>query len=76
MRIKIHYESIDGYRKSKTFRSLLAAAGWAHGWVGPHAELGSNYAISADGIGKITCEGCMLASLFDLDALGIKLPKE
>ena len=32
--------------------------------IGRHPELGGHYAVSGDGVGKITCDGCTLAELF------------
>jgi hypothetical protein len=66
MEIKVRYESIDSYGrgKSKTFTDLAKAQAYAQKWVGKHPEIGSGYAVSGDGIGKVTCRGCTLNELF------------
>ena len=33
-------------------------------WVGAHPEIGSTYAVSGDGVGKVTCQGVSLSELF------------
>lgn len=63
-RIKIRYTSIDGHHETRTFETLTGAHRYAAKWVGDHPDKGSRYAISDDGVGKITCEGCSLADLF------------
>jgi hypothetical protein len=62
--IKLRYSSIDGVRKTRTFQAIPAAHAYAAERVGAHPEMGSTYAISGDGIGKIEVEGCTLAELF------------
>jgi hypothetical protein len=62
--IKVYYSTIDGHSTAKSFHSLTEARAWAKYWVG-NPEIGSSYAISGDGIGKITCSGCTLYELFD-----------
>jgi hypothetical protein len=73
--IKVHYSSIDGCRETRTFKTLKGARRYAQEMVGEHPEMGSRYAVSGDGVGKvtITAMGHSLASLFpsdepDLDA--------
>lgn len=62
--IKLRYQSIDGFRETKTFATIQLAQGYAQDLVGPHPEMGSTYAVSGDGVGKVTCEGCTLQELF------------
>lgn len=62
--IKVVYRSIDGYREGKRFVSVKGARSYAHKMVGEHPEIGSTYAVSGDGIGKVTVEGLSLAELF------------
>jgi hypothetical protein len=52
--IRVRYEAIDGYRKTKMFKLLKNARKYAHERVGEHPSLGSYYAVSDDGVGKIT----------------------
>ena len=62
--IKINYSSVDGYRESRSFKTLKGARKYAQHWVGKNPEIGSSYAISGDGVGKIRAEGVVLADLF------------
>lgn len=62
--MKITYQSCDGARKTRTFKTLAGARKFAQEWVGKNPEMGSRYAISGDGIGKITAEGVELRALF------------
>jgi hypothetical protein len=65
--IIVHYESIDSYGRVKTrsFKSLKGAQKYAHDWIGPCPSLGGYYAVSDDGVGKITVSGdATLAELF------------
>lgn len=64
MTIKVKYSSIDGAGIDRIFGSLEDAQKWSHRWVGAHPSIGSTYAVSDDGIGKIEVEGCTLAELF------------
>ena len=61
--ITVTYTSIDRYRKKGKFKTLKGAQRFAQKWVGATPSLGSFYAVSFDGIGKVTVEG---ATLFDL----------
>lgn len=53
-RISVRYYSSDGYSKTKHFATLPGAQRFAQRWIGETPELGQTYAISGDGIGKIT----------------------
>lgn len=64
--IYICYSSVDGYVEERKYKSLGAAQQFAQKWVGETPELGTYYAISGDGIGKITVEGIELKHLFPL----------
>jgi hypothetical protein len=59
MEIKIYYSTIDRFSESRKYRSLAGATRYAHRRVGPNAEISSTfgYAVSEDGIGKITVSG-------------------
>lgn len=77
--MKITYTSLDGVRKSRTFKSLKAARSFAFDCVGPQDVEGGYYAVSNDGIGKITWDGLTRADLFGNTnpyLAGIKLNKE
>lgn len=63
--ITLLYTSIDHVRTRRTFATLAGAIAFAERKVGPTPELGSHYAVSPDGIGKIeVVRGTALASLF------------
>jgi hypothetical protein len=69
-KITVTYTSIDRCRTVRTFKTLAGARKFAAEYVGHHPEIGCGYAISSDGIGKVTVKGCTLANLFrtaDLD---------
>jgi hypothetical protein len=65
--MKITYTSIDGVRKTRSFTSLRSARIFAHDCVGPQDVEGGHYAVSFDGIGKITWSGITRAQLFGGD---------
>lgn len=63
--INLFYSSIDGYESELSFDSLDAAREYAQKRVGETPEMGTTYAVSSDGIGKIEVDGgCTLADLF------------
>lgn len=62
--ITVHYSSIDHFHKRRTFKTLAGAHKFAVNYVGENPDMGSSYAVSFDGIGKITVEGCSLEELF------------
>lgn len=51
--IRVRYTSVDGFRKSRTFKTIEGARAFARRYVGPTPEIGGWYAVSGDGIGKI-----------------------
>jgi hypothetical protein len=62
--IAITYTSIDRYRVTRRYRTLDGARAFAQEYVGRFPSIGSSYAVSDDGIGKITVCGASLADLF------------
>lgn len=62
--IKVRYSSVDGAGKARTFQTVESARKFAVRYVGETPEFGSHYAVSGDGVGKVTVEGCTLAELF------------
>jgi len=52
--IKVRYQSLDRYSESRTFKTLAGARKYAQKWVGPTPEVGGFYAVSGDGMGKVT----------------------
>lgn len=67
-KIVVHYVAVDGFASSRTFKTLRAAQKFAHKMVGEHPEIGTRYAVSADGVGKVTVNGsATLSELFPDD---------
>lgn len=66
--ITVRYSSIDGARKAKRTTDIAKARAFAVQWVGEHPDFGTSYAVSFDGVGKITVEGAALAELFGVEA--------
>jgi hypothetical protein len=62
--ITVYYAAVDGYQRNRDFAELKDARAWAQELVGETPELGSYYAISSDGIGKVQVEGAKLHDLF------------
>lgn len=62
--IKVRFETLDGIRKTKRFKTLAGARKAAQDWAGKDAEVGRWYAISTDGVVKVTVDGCTLVELF------------
>lgn len=72
VKITVSYSAIDGTRFSQEFKTLRGAQRFAQKWVGTKPEISDmfQYAVSFDGVGKVTCQGCRLRELFP------ELPKE
>ena len=68
MEIKIRYHSIDGFSAARTFKTLKGAQAFAQKWVGRFPDIGCGYAVSFDGIGKVTVSGATLVDLFPQEA--------
>jgi hypothetical protein len=62
--ITVRLSSIDGFRKTRKFKTLDGARKFAVSYAGQSPEFGMGYAISDDGVCKITCDGCTLSELF------------
>ena len=63
--IKLRFTTIDGIKKTKSFKTLVGARKAAQNWLGKDATPGGYYAVSADGVVVMTIEtGCTLAELF------------
>jgi len=62
--ITVRYSAIDGAKQTKKFSNVNAARAFAVDRVGAGAEVSrSGYAVSNDGIGKITVEGISIQEL-------------
>lgn len=65
MKIRLYFSTIDNCRSTRLFKSLKGAQKAAWDRVGRHPEIGSNYAVSGDGIAKVVVSGdATLAQLF------------
>ena len=62
--ILVYYSSIDHYRKTRKFKTLAGAQRFAQKMIGRTPEMGSFYAVSGDGVGKIEAVGVSLRELF------------
>lgn len=71
MEISVSYASVDGYRTARRFKTIGGARRFAHEFVGEHPEMGSFYAVSGDGVGKVTVQGCTIADLFPMGAFAL-----
>jgi hypothetical protein len=65
--ITVNYSSVDGTSIKKSYKTIANAAKFARKWVGDRPEIGSRYAASGDGVGKITVQGCSIIELFTLE---------
>lgn len=68
--IRVRYSTIDRYYESRRFKTLEGARRYAARWIGETPDIGYSfgYAVSADGIGKITVDGATLDELFPASA--------
>lgn len=64
LEIAVRYSSIDNYSETRKFKTIDGARAYACKWIGPHPTLGTYYAVSDDGVGKITAAGIALSDLF------------
>jgi len=67
--IKICFSSIDGINKTHTFRTVKGARKFAFDRVGQQDVEGSYYAVSDDGVARITWSGITRAELFGTPAV-------
>jgi hypothetical protein len=64
---RVTYSSLDGCRETRGFKTLKGARKFATDMVGEFPDFGSNYAVSDDGVGKVTVRGCTLRDLFSAE---------
>ena len=64
MPILLSYTAIDGHFIQRAFTSLHEAQAFATDRVGATPEVGTSYAVSADGVGCIDWEGCSASDLW------------
>jgi hypothetical protein len=64
MTIKMTYKASDGFTKRGSFKTVAGAKAFAAKWVGETPEVGTTYAVSPDGVGRVTWSGVSKADLF------------
>jgi hypothetical protein len=52
--IKINYFTLDRYSEFRRFKTLAGARKYARRKLGEYFDIGSSYAVSGDGVAKIT----------------------
>lgn len=62
--ITVIYTAVDRVRIRRNYKTLDGARKFAAYYVGEHPEIGSNYAMAGDGIGKVRVMGATLSDLF------------
>jgi hypothetical protein len=62
--LTVRYSAVDGAQITRKFKTPEGARKFAVRYVGETPEFGSRYAVSFDGVGKVTVEGCTVAELF------------
>lgn len=63
-KITLTRHAADGYRQTRSFRTIEGARRFAHGWIGMRVELGSSYAVSYDGMCTLSVAGARLRDVF------------
>ncbi len=63
-KIIVRYLACDRTRMNRRFKTLKGAQRFAQERVGEAPEIGGWYAVSFDGIGRVTVEGATLEELF------------
>lgn len=57
--IRLDYVALDGASKHRTYKTLAGARRFAWRWAGRHPEVGSTYAVTFDGVGKVSWSGTL-----------------
>jgi len=65
----LYYSSVDGYQKTTRYASLKGLRKAAFQRVGEHADLGTGYAVSSDGVGVVRVGGVTLREVFQPEAV-------
>lgn len=77
--IKLTVESIDGFRETRSFKTLKGAQAFAHKYVGatPEISVSFGYAVSGYGTTKVIIqEGCTFKELFPAAMAGEEVPED
>ncbi len=62
--IVLNFMGVDGSRWTRRYKTLAGARKRAQYHLGKFPEMGSFYAISGDGVVRVTCSGTTLNELF------------
>jgi hypothetical protein len=62
--ITVYLKAVDGFSKTRKFKTLKGAQRFAQDYVGETPDLGRGYAVSWDGVGRIMVQGVSLRELF------------
>jgi hypothetical protein len=62
--VTLSFATVDGVRKILSYDSVEAARVAAHDWVGEAPTFGSDYAISDDGVVRVSVNGATLTDIF------------
>lgn len=66
--ITLRFTSVDRHSWTRRYKTLAGAQKRAWDHIGRHPEMSSHYAISDDGVVKVTCSGTTLYELFPDEA--------
>lgn len=62
--ITVRVSTLDHHSESRHFVTIPGARAYAARWVGRSPEMGSTYAVSGDGVARVTVLGISLKELF------------
>lgn len=74
-KIVVRYSAVDGFRATRTFKTLAGARKYALERLGTDYELGAHYAVTFDGVGKVEVDGTTLWDLLAADPV-VLAPQE
>jgi hypothetical protein len=63
VKITVRYRSIDRYSKSYRYKTRAGAAAKIRELLGDYFDIGSTYAVSGDGVGRVTLSGATFEEL-------------
>lgn len=63
-KITVRIEAIDGHKERRAFATIEKARAFALKRLGETFDIGHGYAVSADGVVRVLCDGCTLCELF------------
>lgn len=63
MDITLRYSTIDHFRETRKFKSLVGAQRYARRRMGNQFDIGSSYVVAGDGVSKLEAKGVDLCTL-------------